>query len=67
MEEKEIATVSADELEPNDLIRVGGFYETVKRIDESPNDSNIIQVFTVEGEDEPWEFPWDERITLYGY
>ena len=67
MEETEIDSVLADDLGPNDMVRVAsGLVTIVKRLeDESDENSDYIRVLADDGEE--YVFKWDEMVSLYGY
>ena len=67
MEETEIDSVLADDLGPNDMVRVAsGLVTIVKRLeDESDENADYIRVLADDGEE--YVFKWDEKVTLYGY
>lgn len=67
MEETEIDSVLADDLGPNDMVRVAsGLVTIVKRLDDySDENADYIRVLADDGEE--YVFKWDEKVTLYGY
>jgi hypothetical protein len=67
MEETEIDSVLADDLGPNDMVRVAsGLVTIVKRLeDELDENADYIRVLADDGEE--YVFKWDEMVSLYGY
>lgn len=64
MEEKEIDSVNAPDVQAGDLIRQDGVLVTVVRVED---EGDFIYLFTDDDVDEPVQYPWNERVTLYGY